>query len=65
MDKIRFCAVYGKYRMSIDRRGDIAQVSVYDVSNLKYPLMWSKSLTNEQADAAKEMFEAIGYFEIA
>ena len=60
-------SMYGGYRMKIrySDNEDFAQVSVYDLSNLRFPLMWSKGMSKAQANGAKALFEASGYFEIA
>jgi hypothetical protein len=58
MKKARF----GGYQMEVDRRGNVSQVSVYDLSNLRFPLMWSKTMTNSQAEGAIALFQAVGYF---
>ena len=55
-------ARYGGYLMEVDKRGNVSQVTVYDLGNLRFPLMWSKTLTNTQADGALKLFQAIGYY---
>jgi len=67
---------YGAYRMkltpyiTLDENGEInneksyAQVSVSDLGNLKWPLMWSKPFPLAEAHAAMTLFEGIGYYPV-
>lgn len=57
--------MYSGYRMRIAwyKDEDAAQVTVYDLGERK-PLMWSKTMTKEQARGAHELFTMIGYFDI-
>lgn len=55
-------ARFGCYEMEVDKRGNVSQVTVYDLGNIRFPLMWSKTMTNKQAEGALMLFEAIGYF---
>ena len=54
---------FGSFRLYVRKISDaLAQVSVYDVGNIRFPLMWSKTMTTEQARGAVDLFEAVGYF---
>ena len=53
---------YGGYKMEVEKRGNVFQVTVYDLGNLRFPLMWSKTMTAEQAKGAIDLFQAIGYY---
>lgn len=41
-----------------------AQVTMYDISLFRFPLLWSTCLTDEQANAAATLFQSIGYFDM-
>ena len=58
---------YGPYKMKIRfwANCDKAQVTMYDLGALRFPLIWSEPLNDKQAHAALSLFEAIGYFDIA
>lgn len=71
--------IYGQYRMTVrnipnrtvNAKGEtevhapiMAQVTVYDVSCFRFPLVWSRTLTIEQAESAVAMFNTIGYFNV-
>ncbi len=55
---------YGSYRLKIRyfANCDSAQVSVYDIA-AKLPLIWSDTMKDAQANAALEIFKAVGYFD--
>ena len=53
---------YGGYVMEIDNRGRFSQVTVYDLGNIRFPLMWSKTMDNKSAEGAAALFQAVGYF---
>ena len=57
--------MHGGYRMKIawHRDEDYAQVSVYDLGELHFPMIWSKGMTKAQARGAHELFEQIGYYD--
>lgn len=57
---------YGHYIMKLRYMANCnhVQVSIEDISLLRFPLMWSKPMTDEQANAAMTLFEAIGYFDM-
>lgn len=55
-------ARYGSYLMEVDKRGNVSQVTVYDLGNIRFPLMWSKTMSNTQADGAIALFQAVGYY---
>lgn len=58
---------YGPYRMEIRYLANCntTQVTMYDVSQLRFPLLWSATLTDEQANAALDIFKTTGFFELA
>ena len=62
--KVKFDAAFGHYRMSLRKVDGGTQVTMYDVAALRFPMLWSHLMSDEQASAAKELFEAVGYFEI-
>lgn len=54
---------YGHHTIEIDYRGnDFAQVTVNDIAS-NWPLVWSSGMTYKQANAALELFKAVGFFE--
>lgn len=59
-------ARFGSYRLNIRyfANCDGAQISLYNLSNLRFPLEWSKTVTDKQANIALNKFEKIGYFEM-
>ena len=59
--EITYC--HGGYRMIVKYFESNAQVTVYDLSNLKFPLRWSKTMTKAAARGASAIFETIGYFD--
>ena len=42
-----------------------AQVTVYDVTCFRFPLVWSRTLTVDEAESAVTIFNTVGYFDIA
>ncbi len=61
--KIHFDAAFGPYRMTLEPLdAETVQVTVYNVAELRFPLMWSRDMTKKQAEDAKELFENIGFF---
>ena len=56
---------YGPYRMKVRYFADSnqAQVTVYNVAD-KLPLIWSKSMTDTEANAALDLFKAVGFFDL-
>lgn len=57
---------YGSYRLTIRYFEDSnkAQVSMENISISRFPLLWSYTMTDEQANAALSIFKSIGFFEI-
>lgn len=57
---------YGSYIMTVRHLADCdkAQVSIEDISLLRFPLLWSRQLSDQQAHAAMALFESIGYFDM-
>ena len=55
---------FGGYRLAARKLTDtLVQVKMYDLGAIRFPLVWSTYLTREQAQAAFELFQVIGYFE--
>ena len=57
---------YGPYRLTIRYFADSnkAQATMENVSLFRFPLLWSYCLTDEQANAALNIFQSVGYFDI-
>lgn len=57
---------YGPYRLTVRylENSNKAQVMMEDVSKYRFNLLWSHLMTDEQANAALELFRAVGYFDI-
>ena len=57
---------YGSYKLHIRYFADCnkAQVTMEDISSYRFPIMWSHTLTDEQANAALTIFQSVGYFDI-
>ena len=57
---------YGHYILKVTwyRDADVADVSVRDISEIRFPLKWSKRMTKAQAHGAIQLFESIGYFDM-
>lgn len=58
---------YGPYRLEIRYLANCntAQVSMKDISTVSFPLIWSQTMKDDQANAALEIFKSIGFFNIA
>ena len=41
-----------------------AQVIMYDLGQIKFPLIWSKTMPIEQVKGAIDLFSLIGYFDM-
>ena len=55
---------YGHYTMTIDYKGnDFAQVTVHDIAS-NWPLVYSIPMNYKQANAALDLFKAVGFFNI-
>jgi hypothetical protein len=57
---------FGSYRLTVRYFEDNnkAQVTMEDTAALRFPLLWSMCLTDDQANAALTIFKSIGYFDI-
>lgn len=57
---------FGHYKLTIRyfANSNKAQATMEDLSALRFPLLWSHPLTDEQANSALDIFMAIGYFDI-
>lgn len=57
---------YGQYILKTTwyRDADVADVFVRDISEIRFPLKWSKRMTKAQAHGAIQLFESIGYFDM-
>lgn len=56
---------YGPYRLTITYKDhNYAQVTMENVAEIKFPVIWSMGLNYEAANGALELFKAIGYFDI-
>ncbi len=54
---------YGGYRLTARKiTANRVQVTMYDLGNLRFPLMWSTYMTREQAEGAFKLFALVGYF---
>lgn len=56
---------YGPYRMKVRyfANCDKAQVTVYNIAEAA-PLIWSRSMPDAQANAALDLFKAVGFFDL-
>ena len=64
MDKI-IKKAYGRFRLEVRYTGDdYAQVTMSDVSQLRFPIIWSVGMSKAQARGAIEFFEKVGFFEV-
>lgn len=56
---------YGPYRMKVRYFADSnkAQVTVYNIAEAA-PLIWSKTMEDKQANAALDLFKAVGFFDL-
>ena len=56
---------FGRYRLEVRYTDeDYAQVTMSDVSQLRFPILWSVGMSKAQAKGAIEFFEKVGYFEV-
>lgn len=55
---------YGSHVMTITWHDSYATVKIEDLAQLRFPLLWSKQMSKDQARAARHLFEQIGYFEV-
>lgn len=57
---------YGSHRLTIRYFADSnkAQATMEDTAALRFPLLWSHTLTDEQANAALTIFKSIGFFDV-
>lgn len=59
-----FEKTFGKFRLKYRRLDERScQVTMYDDSQ-KWSLLWSQTMTIPQGQAAVQIFEAIGYFDM-
>lgn len=58
---------YGSYILKVRYFANInkAQVTMYDMSDITFPIQWSETMTDEQANSSLQIFESCGYFGIA
>jgi hypothetical protein len=54
---------YGSHLMIVECYENDAQVTVYDHSSLRFPLMWSRPMSKKAAHGALELFRQIGYYD--
>ena len=55
---------YGGYRMVIEHKKGYKLVKMYDLGALRFPLMWSKQMSAEDAQKAVQRFKGTGYYDI-
>ena len=57
---------YGGYLMKVTwyKGIDQAQVTIYEIG-ARLPLKWSRTMTKTQANGAVQLFELMGFFEMA
>lgn len=57
---------HGSYRLAIRyfENSNKAQVTMENIAALRFPLLWSATMTDEQANAALDLFKAVGYFDL-
>lgn len=62
---------FGAYRLKVNYFGgghgkapDGAQVSMYDLGQIRFPMVWSKTMSLEKAKGAIELFSLVGYFDM-
>lgn len=57
---------FGSYRLTIRyfANSNKAQVTMENTAALRFPLLWSHPMTDEQANAALTLFQAVGFFDI-
>ena len=56
--------MFSGYRLKVAYQNGVAQVSMYDLGDLRFPLQWSKTMTKEQARGAIELFKNVGYYDM-
>lgn len=58
--------IFGSYRLKIRyfANCNFAQVTMENVAELRFPLLWSIYMNDVQANAALTLFKSIGYFDI-
>ena len=55
---------YGQYRLTARNVSfGVSQVTMYDLTALRFPLIWSTYMTHNEATGAFTLFNAIGYFD--
>lgn len=57
---------YGSYRLTIRyfENSNKAQATMEDTSEIRFPVLWSHTLTDDQANAALNIFKSTGFFDI-
>lgn len=56
---------YGSHKLTIEYKGnDFAQVSVEDLSEFNFPLIFSRHMNYAQANAYLEIFKNIGFVDV-
>lgn len=57
---------HGSHRLTIRyfENSNKAQVTMEDIAALRFPLLWSVPMNDEQANAALDLFKAVGYFDL-
>lgn len=56
---------YGSRILTITYYENSAKVTVKDLEEIKFPLIYSDIMTKESANAYLEIFKACGYIEVA
>ena len=56
---------YGSHILTITYFEKSAKVTVEDLSEIKFPLIYSDIMTKENANAYLELFKECGYIEVA
>jgi hypothetical protein len=57
---------YGHYILSVrypSEEQDFAVVTMKDLSQLRFPVIWSSPMTKSQANGAIELFKQIGFYD--
>ena len=55
---------YGSHILTITYFENSAKVTVKDLAEIKFPLIYSDIMTKEKANAYLEIFKACGYIEV-
>ena len=55
---------YGSHILTITYYENSAKVTVEDLAEIKFPLIYSDIMTKESANAYLEIFKACGYIEV-